>query len=69
MKVKDNLKEKIKIYENKYFVTYKYVFENGNSYKETVSKWKQRDFKTNLLSPVENFIKNFYWNERNFIFI
>ena len=54
MKVKDNLKEKIKIYENKYFITYKYVFENGNSYRESVSKWLQRDFRNyTLLTPEE----------------
>lgn len=41
---KANVKKRIKIFESDYFTTYLYEFENGNQYKDTVSKWKQKDF-------------------------
>lgn len=47
---KENVKERIKIYENKYFITYLYIFENGNSYRETKPKWIQKDFYNYKLS-------------------
>lgn len=43
---KDNVKERIEIFNTKdsNYITYKYVFENDNSYNDTVPKWKQKDF-------------------------
>lgn len=41
---KDNVKERIKVFENDRYITYLYIFENGNKYKDTVPKWKQKDF-------------------------
>lgn len=41
---KDNVKERIKVFENDKYTTYLYIFENGNKYTDTVSKWKQKDF-------------------------
>lgn len=41
---KENVKERIKVFENNQYITYLYIFENGNSYKDTVLKWKQKDF-------------------------
>ena len=51
---KVNVKEKIKVSEQNNFITYLYVFENGNSYRETVSKWKQRDFTTEIKQSQED---------------
>lgn len=51
---KENVKEKIKIYTGENYTTYKYIFKNGNSYKETISKWKQRDFKTEIKQTEED---------------
>lgn len=50
---KDKVKERIKVFENKYYTTYKYMFENGNSYNDTVPKWKQRDFGTEIYKTPE----------------
>lgn len=50
---KDKVKERKKIFENKYYTTYKYVFENGNSYNDTVPKWKQTDFGTKIYQTPE----------------
>ena len=50
---KDNVKSRKKIFENKYYTTYKYVFENGNSYNDTVPKWKQKDFGTAIYKTPE----------------
>ena len=50
---KDNVKERKKIFENKYYTTYKYVFENGNSYNDTVPKWKQKDFTNTIYKTPE----------------
>lgn len=51
---KVKVKERIKVFENNKFITYLYIFENGNSYKETISKWKQRDFKTEIKQTEED---------------
>ena len=50
---KDKVKERIKVFENKYYTTYKYMFENGNSYNDTVPKWKQKDFGTEIYKTPE----------------
>lgn len=50
---KDKVKERKKIFENKYYTTYKYVFENGNNYNDTVPKWKQKDFGTEIYKTPE----------------
>lgn len=41
---KDKVKERIKVFENDRYITYLYIFENGNKYTDTVPKWKQKDF-------------------------
>lgn len=41
---KEKVKKRIKIFENSKYITYLYIFKNGNSYKESVPKWKQKDF-------------------------
>lgn len=51
---KVKVKKRIKVFENNKFITYLYIFENGNSYKETISKWKQRDFKTEIKQTEED---------------
>ena len=51
---KVKVKKRIKVFENSKFITYLYIFENGNSYKETISKWKQRDFKTEIKQTEED---------------
>lgn len=42
---KDKVKERIKVFENDRYITYLYIFENGNKYTDTVPKWKQKDFR------------------------
>ena len=41
---KDGVKERIKVFECDRFITYKYIFDNGNSYNDTVDKWQQTGF-------------------------
>lgn len=41
---KDKVKKRIKVFENDQYITYLYIFENGNKYTDTVPKWKQKDF-------------------------
>lgn len=60
---KDNVKSRKKIFENKYYTTYKYVFENGNSYNDTLPKWKQKDFGQRLIYNVEDRLMNKYIKE------
>ena len=51
---KDKVKERIKVFENDRYITYLYIFENGNKYTDTVPKWKQKDFtKTIYKTPEE----------------
>ena len=50
---KDNVKERIKVFENDRYTTYLYIFENGNNYTDTVPKWKQKDFGTNIYQTPE----------------
>lgn len=42
---KTEVKERKLIYKGKYFNTYRYEFENGSHYNETVNTWQQTDFK------------------------
>ena len=42
---KDNVKERIKVFENDRYITYLYIFENGNQYKDTVPKWTRKDLR------------------------
>ena len=51
---KVKVKKRIKVFENNKFITYLYIFENGNSYKETISKWEQRDFATDIKQTEED---------------
>lgn len=55
---KENVKERIKIYSGKYFTTYRYIFENGNSYIESKEKWRQRDFTKSITKTPEDLIEN-----------
>ena len=45
---KDKVKKRIKVFENDRYITYLYIFENGNKYKDTIPKWKQKDFGTEI---------------------
>ena len=55
---KDNVKQRIKVFENDRYITYLYIFENGNKYTDTVSKWKQKDFKNNICKTEEEKIES-----------
>jgi hypothetical protein len=55
---KVNVKERIKIFESDDFTTYLYKFENGNKYTDTISKWKQKDFKYNVYKTPEERLEN-----------
>ena len=62
---KDNVKKRIEIFntEDSNYITYKYVFENGNSYNDTVPKWKQKDFGQRTIYNVEDRLMNKYIKE------
>ena len=51
---KENVKERIKVFENEKYITYLYIFENGNSYKDTVLKWKQKHFSRKTAEDTED---------------
>lgn len=51
---KVNVKKRIKVFENNRFITYLYIFENGNSYRETIQKWKQKDYSTSKYETQED---------------
>jgi hypothetical protein len=55
---KTNVKKRIKIFDGPDFITYKYVFENGNYYNDTVPKWKQRDFGSRIYLTPEEKLEN-----------
>lgn len=59
---KENVKERIKVFENDRFITYLYVFENGNSYNDTVTKWKQSSFERVIKRmPFEEVLERRLW--------
>ena len=60
---KDKVKERIKVFENDRYITYLYIFENGNKYKDTVPKWKQKDFGQRTIYNVEDRLMNKYIKE------
>ena len=62
---KTNVKERIKVFENNKFITYLYIFENGNSYKETINKWKQRDFNNSVKEDPEDIIDKIAYRMRH----
>lgn len=51
---KENVKERIKVFENEKYTTYLYIFENGNSYTDTVNKWKQTYFSKKTAGDMED---------------
>ena len=55
---KDNVKERIKVFENDRYTTYLYIFENGNKYTDTVPKWKQKDFGIKIYQTPEEKIES-----------
>jgi len=55
---KENVKERVKVFESNKFITYLYIFKNGNSYRETRNKWKQRDFSRTLKETQEEKLEN-----------
>ena len=55
---KENVKKRIKVFENDKYITYLYIFENGSSYRDTVSKWEQKDFKDNISKTQEEKIES-----------
>lgn len=60
---KDNVKERITIFDGPDFTTYKYIFENENYYNDTVPKWKQKDFGYRTIYNVEDRLMNKYIKE------
>lgn len=60
---KDNVKKRIKVFENDKYITYLYIFENGNKYTDTVPKWKQKDFGQRTIYNVEDRLMNKYIKE------
>lgn len=44
---------KILVKEYPCFYLYKHIFDNGNSYMECETKWKQRDFGNNITKTRE----------------
>ena len=60
---KEKVKERIKVFENDNYITYLYIFENGNSYKDTVDKWKQKDFGYRTIYNVEDRLMDKYIKE------
>jgi hypothetical protein len=55
---KDKVKKRVKVFENNKYITYLYVFENGNQYTDTVSKWKQKDFGDTIYKTPEDIIES-----------
>lgn len=55
---KNNVKKRIKVFENNRYITYLYVFENGNQYTDTVPKWKQKDFGDTIYKTPEDIIES-----------
>lgn len=55
---KDKVKERIKVFESDRYTTYLYIFENGNKYTDTVLKWKQKDFGTEIYKTPEEKIES-----------
>ena len=60
---KDKVKERIKVFENDRYITYLYIFENGNKYTDTVPKWKQTDKSIPKGSNVDTWLENNYWKK------
>lgn len=60
---KDKVKERIKVFENDRYITYLYIFENGNKYTDTVAKWKQTDNSIPKGSNIETWLENNYWKK------
>ena len=61
---KERVKERIKVFENDNYITYLYIFENGNSYKDTVDKWKQKDFGYRTIYNVEDRLMEKYIKDK-----
>ena len=61
---KEKVKERIKVFENDNYITYLYIFENGNSYKDTVDKWKQKDFGYRTIYNVEDRLMEKYIKDK-----
>ncbi len=60
---KDKVKERIKVFENDRYITYLYIFENGNKYTDTVYKWKQKDKSVPEQTNYETWLENNYWKK------
>lgn len=61
---KERVKERIKVFENDKYITYLYIFENGNSYRDTVDKWKQKDFGYRTIYNVEDRLMEKYIKDK-----
>lgn len=54
---KEGVKEKREIQRTRYFITYRYIFENGNYYNESKPNWTQTDFGTDVKQSPEDAIE------------
>lgn len=60
---KENVKERIKIFENDDFITYLYKFKNGNQYNDTVSKLREKIKKVSRKNCADTRLANNYWKK------
>ena len=60
---KENVKERIEIFDGERFTTYRYIFENENAYNDTVDKWTPKDTSTPKGSNVDTWLENNYWKK------
>ena len=60
---KENVKERIEIFNGPNFITYKYVFKNDNSYNDTVDKWTPTDTGTFRKNYEDTWLENNYWKK------
>ena len=60
---KENVKKRIKVFENDRYTTYLYILENGNKYKDTVSKWTQKDKSISKGNYADTWLDNNYWKK------
>lgn len=58
---KENVKERIKVFEGDSFITYLYIFENGNSFNDTVDKWHQTSTEGLKKCNADERLRRHYW--------
>lgn len=60
---KEDVKERIEISKQLDFTTYKYVFNNGNYYNESVPKWTPTDTGVFRKNYEDTWLENNYWKK------